>query len=173
MPPMQEHKHGFNPGSQQGFLCYEAAPPPKPSLCSHKHPLRTTAVFPVSTDPWGKFSLILSLSPSQHFGVHPSPVPQPPQAREGRRGAGSDAGGEGTCFAQRGAEMHTNSSKNWHLLLLPQLKRSSSPKKYPTSLFLALSGFLFFSSPLLFTGCLSAFFNFKAVKTFSGHKGLT
>lgn len=62
--------------------------------------------------------------------------------------------------------------QDWHLLL-PQLKRSFLPKKYPTSLFLELSGFLFLFVPLLFTDCLSAFFNFKAVKTSSGHKGLT
>lgn len=55
----------------------------------------------------------------------------------------------------------------------PPATSSSSPEKkikYPASLVLELGLFLLFS---FFTVCLSAFSSVKAVKAFSGHKGLT
>lgn len=51
-----------------------------------------------------------------------------PQAKGGRCGAGSDAGLEGTCSAQCGAELLTTPSKNWHLSSFPNL-REAPPQK--------------------------------------------
>lgn len=67
------------------------------------------------------------------------------------------------CFAQCEAEMHTNSSKNWHLLLLPQLKRSSFPKKISSICFWSCPFVgVFFPSP--FYGLLISIFHIQSSK---------
>lgn len=66
------------------------------------------------------------------------------------------------CFAQCEAEMSTNSSKNWHLLLLPQLKRSSFPKKIPSISFWSCPFGFFFPSP--FYGLLISISHFQSSK---------
>lgn len=67
------------------------------------------------------------------------------------------------CFAQCEAERHMNTSKNWHLLLLPQLKRSSFPKKYPISVSGVVHLFLvFFRTP--FYRLLISIFHFQSSK---------
>lgn len=57
-----------------------------------------------------------------------------------------------------------NSSKNWHLLLLPQLKRSSFPKKIPNICFWSCPFGLGFFFSIPFYGLLISIFHFQSSK---------
>lgn len=151
MSLIQVHEPGFNPAPRGSSL---ASPPPNPSPCSYRH--RPQTVSPGSTDLPGKVcTQVLSQPLVAFWGSHQSCTHM--ASTQGRaRGTGRDA-----------------SNQSWHLLLTTPAQRSSSPRrKHPASVVAELSRRLL-SPLLLFAGCLSAFFNCKAAKTFSGHEGPT
>lgn len=150
-PTHTPHEPGFNPAlSISSFTGKQSHHPTHPSA-----PIGTSLKPPPleAQTSWVKFALMFCLSLWWHFGDHASPAPTWSQPRE-----------EGVGLA---------AAQEWHpakpgTFSSPPTQRGFTPS-------ISGCGAESFSSflLLLFAGCLSAFFNFKAAKTFSGHKGPT